>query len=184
MSLVFSHSQRWDDDRAPYPGLDVLTADDYKIAVRILKGPRKADLVIAPDGKPYLYRWHLFHLDEGLGFGQYLHIQVASDPERPLHDHPWDNSSVILAGGYVETLDFNLDGSDPLVFTRKVGDMVHRVATVAHRLELPDGVPYTMTLFTMGPKIREWGFWYPDGWVHNKEVVRTVGDISTHMERM
>jgi hypothetical protein len=61
---------------------------------------RYPDLVIAPDGKPYLYRWHVF--PQNAAAGVYFHIQVQSDPERPLHDHPWDNTSVILSGGYDE----------------------------------------------------------------------------------
>src|SRR5581483_3994949 len=44
-----------------------LSAEDYKIAMRYLHEPRDADLIIAPDGKPYLYRWHLQSGDKGPG---------------------------------------------------------------------------------------------------------------------
>lgn len=183
--ITFNHTQRWDDNRANFTGLHALTDADYKVAVRVLKGPRKPDLAIAPDGNPYLYRWHLVHLDEGLGFGQYFHIQVASDPERPLHDHPWDNTSIILAGRYEETVAFPGAGAllEPETIQRRTGELIARSAATAHRLVLPAGVPYAMTVFTMGPKIREWGFWYPEGWVNNKEVVRTTGDLSVHVSR-
>jgi hypothetical protein len=32
--------------------------------------------------------------------------------------------------------------------------------------------------------VREWGFWYPQGWVHNDEVVRLREDgVSIHVPR-
>jgi len=187
MTIVFNHTQRFDDYRFEDPGLNILTREDYTRAVRILKGPRPADLVIAPDGHPYLYRWHLYRESE-VGFNQYLHIQVASDPKSPLHDHPWDNVSTILAGGYVETTAEPVGPSgtelqEPGVFRRVPGEVIRRHAFLAHRLELLEGVPYTMTLFTTGPKFREWGFWYPEGWINHKEVVRIEGNKSIHVER-
>jgi hypothetical protein len=42
--------------------------------------------VIAPDGQPYLYRWHV--IERNPEANTYFHIQVDDDPERPLHDHP------------------------------------------------------------------------------------------------
>jgi hypothetical protein len=185
MTIMFNHTQRWDDYRQDFPGLHILTSDDYCRAVRILAGPRKADLVIAPDdGSPYLYRWHIYPRNE-LGFNQYFHIQVADDPSRPLHDHPWDNVSIILAGGYEEHLAFPVDGvlEPTRQYIRKPGDVVSRLAPYAHRLMLPVGVKYTMTMFLTGPKIRDWGFWYPDGWVNHTLVTHTEGNTTIHVER-
>lgn len=145
---------------------------------------REPDLVIAPEGetKPYLYRWHLTERrKEG---NVYFHIQVASDPFRPLHDHPWDNFSVILSGGYDELWN-QFPFSNPEGFsTRKFrkGDTIYRKADEAHRLLLPPDIPYTMTLFTTGPKVREWGFWYPDGWRPYTEVTRQIGNKSVHIQ--
>lgn len=143
-----------------------LAAQDARLAEAILglKFYQAPDLTIAPDGGEYLYRWHMIRRNKECNV--YFHIQVASDPERPLHDHPWDNTSVLLAGGYEETIDefpevpeaFKLVKS---IYTvrRKKGDVIHRPASWAHRLILPAEVPYTMSLFTTGPKIRDWGFW-------------------------
>lgn len=119
----------------------------------------KPDLEIAPDGSPYLYRWHV--VDRNKEANVYLHIQVASDPERPLHDHPWDNQSVILAGGYLEIIQENPPWSGLVHRRRNPGDTVQRKATESHRLVLPMDVPYTMSLFTTGPVKRDWGFWMP-----------------------
>lgn len=126
------------------------------------------DVVIAPDGEPYLYRWHVIPRND---FGNvYLHVQVASDPERPLHDHPWDNQSVILSGGYDEIVwSRPPHGSTWLRHTQK-GDVIQRRAHEAHRLILPRSIPYTMTLFTTGPVLGKWGFWCDGGWKPWDEV--------------
>ena len=141
-------------------------------------GPRDPDLVIAPDGKPYLYRWHLVPAKSPANV--YFHVQVASDPARPLHDHPWDNMSVILAGGYTEKLQKLPPTSTPQVFTRKAGDTIYRKAAEAHRLILPPELPYTITLFATGPKVKDWGFWYPKGWVHYQNVTKFQDGVSIH----
>lgn len=158
--------------------------DDRQKAVSILGGWREPDLTIAPAGdkEPYLFRWHVFPRNVA-GANCYFHIQVASDPERPLHDHPWDNCSVILAGGYVEVIDQNpADEFPPEVYTRSVGDVIYRKATWAHRLILPREHPYTMTLFQTGPVLRDWGFWFPDGWRPHVQVVRDEAGVSTFLQ--
>lgn len=145
---------------------------------------RPPDLVIAPAGHgEYLFRWWVTpHSDIA---NVYFHIQTASDPERPLHDHPWDSTSVILAGGYDEIIDMEPDSewrNHPSeqrrqgvisTITRKPGDVVHRLATWAHRLILPPSIPYSMSLFSTGPKIKPWGFWMESGWVNYEDVTRT-----------
>jgi hypothetical protein len=155
----------------------ILAPDDWSVYARLTYG-RDPDVVLAPDGDPYLYRWHLVY--DNSAANVFFHVQVKSDPERPLHDHPWDNHSVILSGGYDEMYwpysaksesRVQVELPEPMWRVCRKGDAVSRKASWAHRLILPPGVPYTMTLFTTGPKVREWGFWYPDGWHHNKRHV-------------
>lgn len=152
----------------------ILSGEDRGLAYRIL-GDRdlsQPDVVLAPDGEPYLYRWHLFY-DNAIG-NDFLHIQVKSDPERPLHDHPWHNFSVILSGGYDELFEpfpRNTGNKEPLLRELRKGDVSYRHATLAHRLILPPDIPYAMTRFVTGPKIRPWGFWYADGWHDAKRHV-------------
>lgn len=161
-----------------------LSLSDKLIADEILGGNGvwpKPDLVIAPDGAPYIYRWHVIPRNQRANV--YFHIQVADDPERPLHDHPWDNQSVILAGGYVERLSEH----SPLMFApiqylHKVGDVIPRKAKWAHRLFLLKDFPYTMTLFSTGPVIRDWGFWYPNGWRSADTVTTNIGNRSIHLK--
>lgn len=184
------------------PGLDkqkeefpwvILSKEDFERAAEILSAPPTPkylpapDLVIAPQGEPYLYRWHLIPHNKQANL--YFHIQVASDPERPLHDHPWDNFSVILSGGYDELRGIPNVKNDGIVERRprrrRPGDTVYRPAHWAHRLILPDGVPYTMTLFSTGPKVKEWGFWFDnEGWINADDVTQMLPDgRSVHTKR-
>jgi hypothetical protein len=164
--------------------LDLLVGDDLLYAVDAIAqcsgNIYRPDVTIAPDGDPYLFRWHLLPYDNTRG-NLFLHIQVKSDPERPMHDHPWDNHSTILAGGYDE-LWANGRYHEPIVREFRKGDSVSRAAEEAHRLVIPPGISYTMTLFSTGPKVKEWGFWYPDGWHHNKRHVADRNGVSVHVK--
>lgn len=168
-----------------------LSTEDWRFVMSCL-GTRDRfmhpDLIIAPDGEPYIYRWWLVPRNEKANV--YLHIQVADDPERPLHDHPWDNQSVIISGGYRERYvplprnpllrpDFSVhyDGrQEPLERMVRKGDVVTRKAEEAHRIFLLDGVPYTITIFSTGPVRRDWGFWLDRGWVDSREVLQMTPD--------
>ncbi len=140
-----------------------LKPEDLHTFLRYVGELRDPDEVIAPDGQPYLYRW--FIVPPKSPANVYFHIQVGDDPDRPLHDHPWDNTSVILAGGYKETMSYSEGPPVPVVMLRQPGDVIHRRGSWPHRLQLLRGENYTMTLFTTGPKNRDWGFWTDDGWV-------------------
>jgi hypothetical protein len=168
----------------------LLSANDWDLLGNIIGNPlRYPDLVIAPDGVPYLYRWHVFPQNPAAGV--YFHIQVQSDPERPLHDHPWDNTSVILSGGYNElwcsdpeiAQHGELRQQDYPMRSLHAGETVFRKAEEAHRLILPPEFTHTMTLFTCGAKRREWGFWYPDGWRPFTDVTRTEDGRSVHIKK-
>lgn len=162
----------------------ILTPEDRELAEGYLKAPHgitpyrlfDPDETIQTAGRDYLHRWYITPKDaHGL---TYFHIQVADDDDRGLHDHPWDNMSVILAGGYEETLNkvpgiFGPQASSEdfsETFIREPGDVIFRQAHWAHRLALPAGVPYTMTLFSTGPRNREWGFWINGRWVDWQEA--------------
>lgn len=147
----------------------ILRAEDWQIASEFVNLSREPDVVIAPSGGvDYLYRWHLIPRNPHANV--YFHVQIASDPERPLHDHPWDNQSVILAGGYQEIMQ-DAKGMIPHLEQRRTGQTVWRKAEVAHRLVLPPTEPYTMTLFTTGAVRRDWGFWIGGVWYSHKDCL-------------
>lgn len=146
---------------------------------------REPDLCIAPDGEPYIYRWHLVPRNV-VGANVYLHLQVASDPERPLHDHPWDNVSHVLAGGfrelYVRDPENNWNQQERLI---RPGQVIYRRAEECHRLFLLPEQLYSISLFTTGPAVRDWGFWFlsapqgtliPRRWRSHHEVIVDTPD--------
>jgi len=117
---------------------------------------RAPDFVIGDD---YLRRWWVVPRNEFCSV--YLHEILHSDDDRALHDHPWANTSFIISGGYIEHTP---EGS----FERKAGDVVERSGESLHRLEVRPGES-AITLFLTGPRVREWGFQCPKGWVHWKD---------------
>lgn len=117
---------------------------------------RAPDFVIGEAANPYLRRWWVVPRNEGCNV--YLHEILRSDDDRALHDHPWDNTSMLIDGRYIEHTP---EG----VFERVAGSTVQRLATDRHRLEVFPG-ERAISLFMTGPKLREWGFHCPKGWVH------------------
>lgn len=122
------------------------------------------DVVIGGADHPYLERWWI--IPRNASCNVYLHRILRSDDDRALHDHPWMNTSYILLGRYREITP---EGE----FIREAGSMIEREASSLHRLELIDDQP-CISLFITGPKVREWGFQCPQGWVHWRDF--TAGE--------
>jgi hypothetical protein len=124
---------------------------------------RAPDFVVGGDREEgdYLRRWWL--LPRNPVFNVYLHQFLRSDDDRALHDHMYVNLSVLLSGGYVEHTIRS--GGVHMKTARRAGDVKTRLPWTAHRIELNQGVCWT--LFVTGPRMRAWGFHCPDkGWVH------------------
>lgn len=119
--------------------------------------PRPADFIIGGAENPYIYRWWV--IPRNTWFNIYLHKIVRDDDDRALHDHPWVNLSIILKGCYYEVTPRGRK-------LRRSWVPILRMPKAAHRLELPDG--HCWSLFITGPRVREWGFLCPKGWVHWK----------------
>lgn len=121
---------------------------------------RAPNVVLRPDGATdYLRRWWLIR--RNVVANAYLHVILASDDDRALHDHPWPNVSIVLKGRYLEHRI--LAGGVHTRTWRNAGDVVLRRATAAHRLEVKPGEA-AETLFLTGPRVRMWGFHCPQGW--------------------
>ena len=108
--------------------------------------------------RPYLVRWVLWGKRFGPGKKIFLHRFHQSDPDEALHDHPWSFWSLILWGGYWEITE---EGKK----WYGVGSLLKRPAEWKHRVEL-DNNKKVWTLVWTGDKIRSWGFWCPQGWIH------------------
>lgn len=151
----------------------------------------KPHFTIGTPDRPYLHRWYLTPwssdrirravpawLEKIFRWlpNAYVHKIIRSDDDRALHDHPWLNVSVILAGGYTEVVPWSqaqgpLDDHLARVHRvrRRPGSVVVRRSGHRHRLEV--GERPCWTLFITGPKVREWGFYCKRGWVHWKRFV-------------
>lgn len=133
---------------------------DYLLNIACQRPP---DFVIQRSGKPYLRRWYVVPRNQNAN--NYLHHITLDDEDRALHDHPWDNTTILLKGRYWE----HTPGG---VIMRQAGDVVHRKAADLHRLTVNGGEAWT--LFITGPKVREWGFACPNGWVHWEDFVDSL----------
>ncbi len=122
---------------------------------------RAPDFVIGDD---YLRRWWVIPRNPWVNV--YLHDIRKSDDDRAFHDHPWMNSSFLIAGRYIEHTP---DGR----FERAAGDYVIRGAQQLHRLEVRPGET-AISLFITGPKVREWGFDCPQGWVNWRDFTNEL----------
>lgn len=135
---------------------------------------RPPDLVV---GDGYMERWSLApYRREGEDSkpNVYIHRFSGDDDDRALHDHPYDNVSVILKGAYWEHVHQEprsiINGRYATwAHLRREGEVVERKADHAHRIEMNGSGDKVITLFLRGPRVREWGFWCPGGWRSWKE---------------
>lgn len=131
----------------------------FRRALSVMKS-RPADFLIGEEDEPYLRRWHV--LPRNRWFNVYVHCIHRDDPDRGLHDHPYANVSLVLAGVYRETLEIDYVGDPYVSIDREAGDIVCRLPSTPHRLTLKSS--RAVTIFVTGPRVREWGFWTPEGW--------------------
>ncbi len=119
--------------------------------------------LFSKNGGVYLNRWNL--IPKNRFFKIYLHKFTDSD-EETFHDHPWHSLSFVLSGILMEVF-LNAKQEQTLRIVRK-GAWVYRSAKRLHYILLPSSNP-VWTIFITGPKIREWGFLKPQGWIHHLE---------------
>lgn len=124
---------------------------------------RAPDFVIGGPARPYLRRWWVIARNWLMNL--YLHEFRRSDDDRALHDHPWlFNVSILLRGKYLEHTKRG-------VKLLQAPEVKFRFGPAPHRIELfndrDTGEPIPCwSLFITGPRVREWGFLCPRGWVH------------------
>lgn len=126
-----------------------------------MRPDREPDFAIGPPDDPYMLRWWLIPRNDA--FNVYYHRIMHDDDDRAMHDHPWPSFSIMTRGKLRER---TAEGSRIIT----AGTCVYRGPEMAHRLELVDGQP-AETLFITGPRVREWGFQCPKGWVHWQDFV-------------
>jgi hypothetical protein len=122
-------------------------------------------------GPDYLHRWRLFPMIECRDrrfyppWNLYLHHFLQSDRGHDLHDHPWPSWSLVLRGSMRETY-WDFESWSLKARALRAGRRVCRPSWWRHRLELRPGES-AWTLFAVGRKEREWGFWpHPGSFIH------------------
>jgi hypothetical protein len=114
----------------------------------------------------YMKRWIL-----STPFGTLrVHKIMRSDKDRDLHDHPWDFTSFILWGRYLEVAPGGVQ-------TYSVGSINRKRAEDRHRLALAEPV---WTFVVTGPVRRKWGFYTDGGWVYWREYTGETHPESSH----
>lgn len=108
-----------------------------------------------------------------------VHRIMRGDIDRHLHDHPSWNISIVLKGGFFEVMP--MFKGDPIwcggveavrsVWRGPGSIVIRRKATARHRLELPYGEE-CWTLFIIGKKSNEWGFYTEQGKIPHAEYFR------------
>ena len=115
---------------------------------------------ITVNGTPYLTRWYLCKL-----FGRHwvLHQFHSPDPDRGLHNHPWDGVSFVLKGAYYEQRLEGLPPEGARIRERRV-NWYNRIKPLDfHRVCALVGET-TWTLFGISEdKYQGWGFLRTDG---------------------
>lgn len=126
--------------------------------------------IVGKDGTPYMRRYYLIK-NEWLRV--YVHEILRSDEDPELHDHPWDFTTVLLSGGYVEEVPLNEHSNWQAGETKKVQwprfSVIRHKAEDFHRLELEKPV---WTLFIAGNNRRGWGFLTKSGWKYHRDFLR------------
>ncbi len=134
------------------------------------------EIVKIIDGKPVVYMQRFF-LWRNRNGNKYLHHFLRSDDDPDPHNHPYDFTSIILSGGYIDEWyvydnhrNPKLEG--PRHYKVKKWTIQRRMANHTHRVHLI-GNKKPWTLVFTGPLIQPWGFVKPDGtWIYWKKYLK------------
>lgn len=107
---------------------------------------------------PLMNRYYLRERTWGRAF---LHVFHRGDEDRELHCHPFDFTSFILSGGYVEETEEESRFLAP-------GMVVSRPAEWRHRVVMESPEPAITLVFVTRPR-REWGFWQGETFIPQSE---------------
>lgn len=112
-------------------------------------------------GKPYLDRLRIVQTPLG---GIYLHRIHEPDLGKAPHNHPWRLMTLVLSGGYTETI-WDTPSEHGVVWDRRRARFSLGTISLdqAHRITSVEGKLWTLAL--VGRRRGSWGFWTSDGFV-------------------
>lgn len=131
--------------------------------------PKLVKEIVSKEGVRHFRRWRLFWTP---WFAIYLHHIEQSDKDKDPHNHPWNFVSLVLWGGYVETLyDYKeRQGWDVRILTRMITSLCYRSRKQFHKFKL---ICPTWTLVFTGKDYGEWGYNTNSGYV-DKDTYRKL----------
>jgi hypothetical protein len=108
------------------------------------------------------YRYFLCQLPRWMGgHVVYLHEYMRSDPDRGMHDHPWNSAIALpLVRGYTEQrfCGFSDHGPRSKMIERKPFRPYRLTGSDFHRVVMDDGAKPSWSIFAHGPWTKVWGF--------------------------
>lgn len=119
--------------------------------------------IIGSKDNPYLLRWYVIPRNDWMSI--YLHKFMRDDEDRALHDHPWWFVSFMVKGTYSEITDKGWTFRRWLSLAVRRPEHRHRVVLLKEEGKERKPIP-CWTIVVTGPRVREWGFWCPQGFVH------------------
>lgn len=106
-------------------------------------------------------------------FDVYLYGIYQADKDKHLHDHPWDYTSYIIYGEFVEK---SLDEGITKYHKCRAGQVVKNKAERFHKINTLM-TPSVYTLFITGKPRRDWGYLIHTGlWLQHDEYRRRKAD--------
>lgn len=123
-----------------------------------ISGLMKCKIIKGEEGQPYLERYMVARWGKNGEHTIFLHRFLDSDPDRGIHDHPWDSKSFILAGGYNEKRLINENGQEKVIIRDIKPFTINKIGkNDFHQIILKKKTP-AWTLFYHGPRVKHWGF--------------------------
>lgn len=117
--------------------------------------------IISREGVLHFQRWRLLQTP---WFGVYIHYIAESDKDKHPHSHPWDFITLILKGGYWESL--TIGPYDTWEILRKPFSFAKRNHNQFHKISLLEP---TWSLVFVGQHKYEWGYLTENGVIPNEE---------------
>lgn len=109
------------------------------------------------EGNLHFKRWQIL---KTRWFSIYLHGIYSEDKDKHLHNHPWDYTSIVLKGKYIEETPKGINKLYPGKIVSRNGLDYHKI------LKLQTKSVYT--LFFVSPIKRHWGYLVNGEWVHHE----------------
>ena len=94
----------------------------------------------------YVIRWRF----ETPWWSVRVHHWLGPDDDRAFHDHPWNFTTFVIKGGYVDRYPGGAEMITAPAIRRRAATHRHTV------IPYPEGA---WTVVVTGPRLRSWGFW-------------------------